>query len=599
MKNINIPERLAALRSAMDEEQISFFLASSSDPHMSEYVGDYFKVTEYLSGCTSDNVVLLISPEEAWLWTDGRYFISAAKELSGTGITLMKIGEPGVETAESVLRRLLKAGQTLAADTSCLTALSGMLFSRIAASCGAGFRDCRGFIDRIWTDRPLLSSHPVQILPDAVTGASCETKIAELRRRMNGAAALVITKLDELMYLLNLRGRDIACNPVALSFGIVTAENVHLFIQDSERTAEFDAYAAANRITVHPYEAFFAELQKMTFEGPVMLDANSVNFAVWNLLREKAKIQNVPSPVSAMKAVKNATELSRSREAYLLDSAVLCRFLFWIKRAVKDGETVTETSAAAYLDKLRSEIPGYIELSFPTISAYEENAAMAHYSASEEHPVVLKPEGFLLVDSGGQYLTGTTDVTRTIALGALTEEMRRDFTLVAAANLALLTARFPYGCTGRNLDTFARAPLWARGIDFNHGTGHGIGYILNVHEGPQNISWHMVRTRPEAVFEPGMITSDEPGIYREGEYGIRTESIILCEEDETTPFGRFLHFTPLTFAPIDLDAIDPAYMEPADIARLNAYHAEVRKQILPLLADEAEKNWLIEATRAI
>ncbi len=599
MENTIIVSRLSALRRVMAEEHIDCYLATSSDPHMSEYVGGHFQVTEYLSGCTSDNVVLLITADDARLWTDGRYFISAAKELEGTGITLMRIGEPDVETAEQVLRRTLQQEMTLAADFSALSAMSGMLFSNIAASGGASFRDCGDLVDRIWSDRPPLASHPVQLLPESVTGASFSEKIKELRKRMSGVSALVLTKLDDLMYLLNIRGRDIDCNPVALCYGIITADSLHFFIQDSERTPEFDRYAKENGFRVSPYEAFLPALKEISFSGPVMLDPNSVNFAVWNIVREKTKIRSVQNPTSDMKAVKNETELSRSKEAYLYDSAAVCRFLFWLKQAMQKGETITETDAASYLDGLRSELPGYFDLSFPTISAYGENAAMAHYAASQEHPVILKPEGFLLVDSGGQYLTGTTDVTRTISLGTLTDEMKRDFTLVAAANLALLTARFPYGCTGRNLDTFARAPLWAHGIDFNHGTGHGIGYILNVHEGPQNISWHKVRSLSEAVFEPGMITSDEPGIYREGKYGIRTESIVLCEEDETTEFGRFLHFTPLTFVPIDLDALDLNYLEPGDIAKLNAYHAQVREKILPLLKSEAEQDWLIEATRRI
>jgi Xaa-Pro aminopeptidase len=328
-----------------------------------------------------------------------------------------------------------------------------------------------------------------------------------------------------------------------------------------------------------------------------MFEPGAVSFSIADILRKRTATVEKVNPTEIMKAVKNPVEIMHLKKAYLLDSVCLCRFICWFKSNIGKTE-ITELSAAEYLDGLRSKIPGFLDLSFPTISAYGANAAMAHYSATAENYSVVEQRGFLLVDSGGQYLGGTTDVTRTMKAGELTAEEKRDFTLVAVSNLNLMNAKFRHGVTGRFLDAYARAPLWEYGIDYNHGTGHGIGYILNVHEGPHNIRWRFLPGQKEAVFEPGMIVSDEPGVYIEGKYGIRTESIVLTVEDETNAFGRFLRFEPLTYAPIDLDAIDFSYMQPKDIERLNAYHALVWEKIAPYL-EGAELEWLREATREV
>jgi Xaa-Pro aminopeptidase len=593
-----IKDRLTALRQVMAKAGVDYFLATSSDYHASEYVSDFFKVTEYLSGCTSDNVHLLVSKEGAWLWTDGRFFISAAGELAGTEWQLMKMGEPGVPTIEKFLTDHLKSGQTLGFDGRAVTVTEGESYKKLAESCGAKVKGSFAPADEIWTDRPAMPSHSVYILPVETVGEDMESKVDRVRDvlKTRGCQALVMAKLDDIMWLLNMRGDDVHCNPVALSYLILGQDTIDLFIQESEITEDFRAYAIQHEIALHPYEKFFRELSDWKFEGKVFLDPDASSFALKEACAKAAGAENLvngANPTTAMKAVKNEVELKNSRKCYLDDSVALCKFMYWLQKEI-GKQKITEISAADHLDHLRSEIPGYIELSFDTISAYNANAAMAHYAPTEESCAELKPEGFLLVDSGGTYMNGTTDVTRTIVLGKLSRQMIEDYTTVAVSNLRLLYARFPYGANGIALDTYARAPFWDKRQNFNHGTGHGVGYILNVHEGPQSIRWR----NANVVFEPGMITSDEPGIYIENAYGIRIESIVECVEDETNEFGRFLRFDPLTYAPIDLQAIDPSLMEKSDIEKLNDYHKKVWEKVSPYLEGD-ELEWLRKATRAV
>ncbi len=594
-----IAERLEKLRKTMHIKNIDYFLIGSSDYHASEYVGDYFKVTEFFSGCSSDNVKLLIGQEFAKLWTDGRYFISAAKDLEGTEIELMRSGEEGVPRVEEYLQKVLSEGNTLAFDGLTVDALTGARFQKIADRNGAHIVTDTDPADGIWVNRPGLSKHKVMLLNDELTGASFSEKLSHVREAMRKAesSALMLCKLDDICWLFNIRGRDIPCNPVVLSYAYITLDSVDLFIQDEERTDEFDAWARTAGIRVKPYSGILDFLAACEIHGSCMFDPGAVSYSVAHILRERGATVERENPTEILKAVKNPVEIGRLKTAYLLDSVALCRFIFWVKKNLGRME-ITEISAAEHLDGLRAQIPGFLDLSFPTISAYGANAAMAHYTATPEKYAVVRQKGFLLVDSGGQYLGGTTDVTRTMKVGELTAEEKRDFTLVAVSNLNLLNAKFRYGVTGRFLDAYARAPLWEYGIDYNHGTGHGVGYILNVHEGPQNIRWRFLPGQKEAVFEPGMIVSDEPGVYVEGKYGIRTETIVLTVEDETNDFGRFLRFEPLTFAPIDLEAFDFSYMQPKDIRRLNEYHALVWEKISPYLEGE-ELQWLQEATGCV
>ncbi len=592
-------EKLTMLRNKMQDEGIDWFLIGSSDYHASEYVGDYFKVSEFFSGCTSDNVQLLIGRENANLWTDGRYFISAARELAGSGIELMKSGEKGVPTLVEFLRDNLKKGETLAFDGRCIDAAAGSRYDELLMEIGASLITDIDPAEGIWKDRPALPCHPVFLIPDELAGASFAEKLGKVRESMAAKKAdwLMLSRLDDIAWLTNARGNDIFCNPVMLAYALIGRDSFHLFIQEDEVTDEFDDYCADRGITLHPYEAVLDVLERFSFDGPVMLEKSATSDAIYQIIANRADVVEAVNPTERMKAVKNPVEIENIKKTYLADSAALTHFIYWFKTNVGKMK-ITELSAAANLDARRAALPGYIELSFPTISAYGANAAMAHYAASEEDQAEVEPHGFLLVDSGGQYMGGTTDVTRTMAAGPLTAEEKRDFTLTLIANLNLLNARFLEGATGKVLDTYARAPLWEYGINYNHGTGHGIGYILNVHEGPQNIRWKFNPGQKEAPFEAGMLISDEPGVYIEGKYGIRTETILLTVPDTENEFGRFLSFLPLTWAPIDLDAVDTAYMQPRDIARLNDYHAKTFEKLAPFFEGE-ELSWLKEATRPI
>lgn len=590
-------DRIAGLRKFMEDEGIDFFLIPSTDFHFSEYVGDYFKVTEYFSGCTSDNVDLVIGMETAELWTDGRYFISAEAELSGSCIHLMRSGEPGVPGVDKYLSEALRPGMTFAFDGRCIALKRGRRLVELAKKAGASVRMDLDPAEAVWTDRPELPSHPVYTISDELAGKTAEEKISEIRSALAKKECdwLFLSKLDDICWALNFRGDDIQCNPVALCHALFGKERVFLFIQSSETDDAFRAYAEKIGVTLCEYSELYRFLGNFSVSGKVLIDPQHVSVRIADILREKAEIVCAANPTELMKAVKNPVEIRNIYHSYLLDSVELCRFLCRLSGKI-GREKMTEMTAARELDALRAQIPGFMGLSFPTISAYGANAAMAHYMPTEENCAEIRPEGFYLVDSGGQYLGGTTDVTRTIVCGPLTDRQKRDFTLVAVANLNLLNARFLHGTTGVLLDACARMPLWEHAVNYNHGTGHGIGYILNVHEGPQSIRWKSTPGQPDAVFEAGMVISDEPGIYIENEYGIRTETILMTVPDVENEYGRFLRFEPLTWAPIDLKGIDPSYMQPRDIERLDAYHARVYEKISPFLSGE-ELAWLYKATR--
>jgi Xaa-Pro aminopeptidase len=643
MSLAKVGERLGKLRERMKNESVDVCLMTSTDFHGSEYVSDYFKVTEFYSGCTSDNVVLVVSKDNAALWTDGRYFISAAKELEGTSITLMRTGEPGVLRVEEYLREILSDGAILAYDARCIRADKGSLYRQIATECGAAVKGEFDAAYGIWEDRPAFPANPLWIMDEGLAGESVESKLTKTKERIKfkGASGLILTKPDEIMWLTNLRGSDIAYNPVALSYMIINGSETILYLKDGQQSEEIVPHLSESGITVRSYDAFYEDLSAMKWEGRVMVDPFSVPDAVIGALAD-AGVRPFPvlSPVMALKAIKNETELANLREVYLEDSAAVCRFLYHLdvlqKKGVfhlsKDGKETKEkngqetgqeneqeaeqkfgeTDLARELDDMRRTIDGYLSPSFETISAFGENAAIVHYEPKKETQAFVHEGSFLLLDSGGQYKRGTTDITRTVPIGEVTAKMKEHFTYVAVANLRLLTARFRKGCTGANLDSIAREVIWEKGLDYNHGTGHGIGYCLNVHEGPQNISWKITKESIGAntPFEPGMITSDEPGLYFEGEYGIRTESVVECIEDcqeeqgenreeVQNPFGQFLRLRPLTFVPIDKRALDVSLMDESDIQRLDAYHEEVYKKISPLLESNEEREWLKNATASV
>ena len=600
MENSEIKCRLRALREAMRKESMDFYLIPTADFHNSEYVGDYFKVREYFSGFTGSNGTLLIWQEGAGLWTDGRYFIQAERELEGTGIDLFRMAEEGVPDIPAFLDSHMDEGQTLGFDGRVVTAKEGERLAKVLSSKNITLDGEKDLAGAVWEERPALSCNPLQILPISLTGVEVEEKLRTVREavKKEEASGLLFTKLDELMWLLNVRGSDIECNPVALSYGYLNEEGMYFFVQENALDEAARDFFRSQGITVLSYEKIDSFLEKETGEDIVLLDLNRCSYSLCQKVRSSAGgIVEGTNPAEALKAIKNPVELRNIEKVYLQDSAAVTKFIYWLKQNI-GKEKMTELSAAAYLDDLRSRIPGFLELSFPTIAAYGENAAMMHYEATSENHRELKAEGMLLVDSGGQYLGGTTDVTRTVVLGKISEEIKRQYTAAVSGMLRLAKARFLYGCSGRNLDILARAPLWDMGIDYKCGTGHGIGYILNVHEGPQSIRWRFAQGAAEAVLEEGMIVSDEPGVYIEGSHGIRIENILAVKKDVKNESGQFMHFEQLTYVPIDLEAVDVKYMTEEDRLALNEYHSLVYEKIAPLLNKE-EREWLKEAVRTV
>ena len=597
--NQMIRERIEALRKGMKEAGVDYYMVPTADFHNSEYVDRYFKMREYLSGFTGSNGTLVVSQEEAGLWTDGRYFIQAENELAGTGIRLFRMLDEGVPTIQEYLKENMKEGQTLGFDGRVVDTAFGCRLEKALEEKKIRFAFDRDLGDQVWTGRPALPCHPVTVLDEAICGRSAGEKLADVREKMQelGADAFLLSKLDDLMWLLNIRGADVECNPVALSYAYLTKTECYLFLQEGEVTDALKAHASAYGITILPYGQVIAFLKERTTKETVLFDGANTSYTLYRTLQEKGETIDRKNPTELMKAIKNEVELSHMEKVYLEDSAAVCRFIYWLKKNV-GKMTITEVTAAQYLDGLRSRIDGYLDLSFPTISGYQENAAMMHYEAVPETCKELRPEGMLLVDSGGQYVGGTTDVTRTIVLGPVSDEIREHFTAVAVGMLSLTNARFLYGCTGRNLDILARQPMWNRNIDYKCGTGHGVGYILNVHEGPQGIRWRYTEGQSEAVIEAGMDVTNEPGIYIEGSHGIRTENVMVARNGVKNGDGQFMYFDTLTWVPIDLDGIDTKYMQPQEIAWLNSYHADVYEKIAPLLTDE-EREWLKEATRPV
>ena len=599
MVNQEVCDRLAALRAVMKEKGVDWYMVPTADFHNSEYVDAYFKVREYLCHFSGSNGTLLIGQEEAGLWTDGRYFIQAEKELEGTGVTLYRMQEEGVPEKEDFLLLKMKEGQTLGFDGRVVDTKFGKKLEKKLEEKHIQFSYDEDLADRVWTERPALPCHPVMVLDEAICGKTAGEKLAMLRKKLEEKKARghFLSKLDDLMWLFNIRGNDVECNPVALSYAFVTKEECHCFIQEGAVTDALRAHAEKYGITLHPYHEAISWLESSLSGEKVLCDPDQVSYAFYKTIAAHAQILDDANPTELMKAIKNPVELAHMEEVFLKDSAALCKFIYWVKRNV--GKIpMTELSAAQHLDQLRSEVEGFIELSFPTISAYRANAAMMHYEATQESHAVLAPAGMLLVDSGGQYLGGTTDVTRTIVLGPITEEEKKHFTSVAMGMLQLTDAKFLYGCTGRNLDILAREPMWNQDIDYKCGTGHGVGYILNVHEGPQGLRWKFVENQKEVVLEAGMNVTNEPGIYIEGSHGIRTENVMVVKNGVKNGDGQFMYFDTLTFAPIDLDAIDTSIMQQKDIERLNRYHAKVREKITPYLNEE-EAKWLAEATREV
>lgn len=592
-------KHLEQLREKMRERGIDVYVVPTSDYHESEYVSEHFACRRYITGFTGSAGTAVVTMEEAGLWTDGRYFVQAAKQLEGSGVTLRKMGVEGVPTILEYLHQAMPEGGTLGFDGRVVNELLGEEMEAAVAARHAKIAYGEDLVGMIWADRPALSREPVWILDEKYCGKSAAEKIADLRAAMReaGADVHVLTALDDIVWLLNIRGNDVPCNPVVLSYLAVTETEVLLFIQEEALDDSARSYLEGLGVTVKPYDSIYDYVKTLAGQA-VMVEKSRVNYALCHNLDASCRVIDRMNPTALAKAVKNPVEMENIRRAHIKDGVAVTKYIYWLKKNI--GKIpMDEMSVADRLEEFRREQEGYLGPSFNTISAYGPNAAMCHYSATEESKAVLEPRGLYLVDSGGQYYEGTTDITRTIALGELTAEEREHFTLTAMSMLRLGNVKFLHGCRGLNLDYVAREVFWQRGLNFDHGTGHGVGYLLNVHERPNGIRWKVVPERQDSgVLEEGMLTSDEPGIYIEGSHGIRTENLILCRKAEKTEYGQFMRFEFVTFVPIDLDAIDKSLMRPEDVEMLNAYHREVYEKISPYLTAE-EADWLREATREI
>lgn len=596
---MTVQERLQRLREKMKENGITVYVVPSSDCHESEYVSAHYRAREYMTGFTGSAGTAVVTMNEAGLWTDGRYFVQAKEQLAGSGVTLYRMGEPDVPTVEAYVQNRLEGGGTLGFDGRTMGARRAEKLAQAASGQGARLLVSKDLVGEIWEDRPPVADAKVRLLDPAVTGESTEDKLKRVRTAMKeaGADVHVLASLCDIAWILNIRGGDIPCVPVVLSYLLLTADQCRWYVRPSVVTDKLRAYMEENGVGIRDYDGIYADLERTEPGQKMLLDKKNVNYRLLNSLPVGTEVVDKSNPSELMKAVKNDTELSNLRAAHLKEGVAFTKFMYWLKtRAGK--EEITERSAAAYLEKLRKEQGGYLGHSFDPICAYGAHAAIVHYSATEQSDIPIRPEGFLLLDAGGHYEQGTTDTTRTFALGNISEEQKRMFTAVLRGSLNLAYARFLHGCSGYSLDILCREPLWQMGVDFKHGTGHGVGYLLNVHEGPNAIRWKIPEGEVPAVLEPGMVTSDEPGVYIEGQYGIRTENEIVCAADEKNEYGQFLRFEILTLTPVDLDAVLPQEMTARERDRLNDYHKKVYETLSSHLSED-ERKWLKRYTRAV
>ncbi len=592
---MTVKERLTALRAAMEKHGADACVITSEDYHGSEYVGEYFRAREYFSGFTGSAGTLVVTRDEAALRTDGRYFIQAERQLSGSGIRLIKMGQKGEPTIPEYLAQKLSGCGTVAFDGRTVSIDE---FKELKEKNeGINFVIDYDIAGEAWENRPPMSAKPVWELEDKYAGETRREKLSKIRDKLNSGNAdrLVTSSLDEIAWALNLRGGDVEYNTVFLSNMIIGENEARLFANEKCFSEKIKESLANDGVTLLPYDDFYKALSELSESSSVIIDPAFANCLIERTLAEShIDIKLCQSPIIPLKAVKNPVERENVISAHIKDGAAVTRFMYWLKNKAPLGK-LTEIGAAEKLDEFRREGEGYLGQSFDPIMAYGENAAIVHYSATEETNAVIQKRGMLLSDTGGHYYEGTTDITRTFVVGELTEEEKRAFTLVLAGHLELADAVFPKGTRGANLDMLAREPLWKHGLDYNHGTGHGVGYLLNVHEGPQRIHWKIKDGKvKDAVFEPGMITSDEPGVYIAGKFGIRHESLVLCKERE----DGMLCFDEITMVPFDLDGIDARYLTDAEVDMLNAYHKRVYETISPLIPEE-EREWLRVATREI
>lgn len=591
-------KRITALRAIMKREGIDYYYIPTADFHESEYVVEYFKARKFITGFTGSAGVAVIGQEEAWLWTDGRYFIQAAAQIEGSGFGLMKMGQEGVPTVMQYLGEKLQEGQCIGFDARVVNTNDAKEFAKIAAKKHGSLKIDKDLLDEVWTDRPALVHQPADVLKDEFNGEATASKLARVREQMEKEEAQyhIISTLDDIAWILNVRGNDIPHVPVVLSFLVIGKEDAMWFVEENALSNAVKEMAAECGITIRPYEDVYAYAATIPENSTVLLDKRKVNYRITNALSETVHIVSKANPSQLMKAIKNEIELENTRKAHLLDGIAVTKFMYWLKKNV--GKIpMDEVSVSDYLQSLREQMEGYRDISFDTIAGYNANAAMMHYKAEPDTAAKLEPQGMLLVDSGGHYDTGTTDITRTFVLGPISDIQKKHFTMVVKSNLNLANVKFLYGCNGISLDVICREPIWKENLDYQCGTGHGVGYLLNVHEGPNSFRWQY-RPGFDNPFEAGMITTDEPGIYLQDQYGIRTENELICVKGEKNQYGQFMGFENITYVPIDLDGIDKQYLNAEDVKQLNDYHKMVYEKISPYMTPE-ENEWLKEYTRAI
>ena len=591
-------EKVALLREKMKKQGISMYIIPTADYHQSEYVGEYFKCRKFISGFTGSAGTAIVTEDEAYLWVDGRYFIQAAAQIKDTCFGFMKMGQPGVPTIDEYVKNNLKEGQILGFDGRVISMAEGVRYSKFASENGAKIICDLDLVGEIWADRPAMSKEPVMFLEEKYSGESVSSKLARIREYMKeeGANVHLLTTLDDICWTLNIRGNDIEFFPLILSYAIITMDKVFLYIDEEKLSEDIKATLSKDNMVLRPYTSVYDDIMQYGQGFSILYDPDKINFAVYNRISSKAAAVQKRNPEILMKAIKNETELENIKKAQIKDSVAHIRFMKWLKENY-DKQEITEISASDKLDEIRASLGGFIRPSFEPISAYGEHGAMCHYSSTPETNVKLEAGKMLLTDTGAGFIEGSTDVTRTYALGEIPEEYKHDFTLVAVSNLSLASARFLKGCTGLNLDILARKPLWDRNLDFNHGTGHGVGYLLNIHEGPAGFRWRYRKNETEELTS-GMVITDEPGLYIEGSHGIRLENELLVREGEKNSYGQFMYLETITLIPFDLDAILPEMLSETEKALINDYHKKVFDTIAPLLSAD-EQEWLARYTRAI
>ena len=595
-----VKQRIENIRDLMKEKNIYAYIVPSSDYHQSEYVGDYFKSREFMSGFTGSAGTLIISMDEAGLWTDGRYFIQAENELKDSGIKLFKMGEEGVPTIEEYLLEKLPKNSTLGFDGRVMSVKEGQSLANKLAFKGINIEYKYDLVNDIWEDRCSLPTEKAFLLGTEYSGESFSDKLSRIRAVMKEKKATthILASLDDIAWLFNIRGRDVKSNPVVLSYAVISIDSVYLFIDKNKIDEDIRAELSKENVQIKGYEEVYEFIKNIDENEVVLIDTSKVNYAIYNNIPSNVQKIEERNPSILFKSIKNEIELKNIRNSHIKDGVAFTKFMYWLKNNIGKIE-ITEISATQKLEEFRREQDKFIEPSFSTIAAYKDHAAMMHYSATEESNYKLEPRDLFLVDSGGQYFDGTTDITRTIALGPIPENVRKDFTNVVRGMIRLSKAKFLYGCRGYNLDILARGPLWEEGIDYKCGTGHGIGFVLNVHEGPNGFRWKVREDIDDTcILEEGMVTTNEPGVYVENSHGIRIENEIVVRKAEKNEYGQFMDFEVITFAPIDLDAIDESLILKDEKVYLNNYHKQVYDKISPYLNEE-EKQWLKTYTREI